>query len=290
MKIKKRDGVLVAFDAEKIRIAVRKANAEVEEDYALIGLELEELISDVSKAVSNGTVENVEDVQNFVLDWMENWNYHTLYDVYSAYRNKQAEVREMNHPIDKPIDALLSATSQVHENANKDERLLSTQRDLIAGEVSKDKVRRTMIPRHVMKAHDDGIIHIHDMDYLAQKMYNCCLVNLEDMLQNGTMINNKLIDTPKSFSTVATITTQIVAGVASNQYGGQTISLAHISPFIDVSRKKIMEETRQEWLENNFTIVDDNIEKAVEKRLKREIADGVQTIQYQLETLSTTNG
>lgn len=288
-EIMKRDGTPVLFDGEKIRIAVRKANSEVEEGFQLKGRDLEALVKQVYDSIGE-TIFNVEDVQNYALDYMEGWNYHTLRDIYANYRDKRAFLRDHKNTTDDPIESLLTLTNKENENANKDAVLVSTQGDLIAGEVSKDIARRKMIPQNIIKAHDEGIIHIHDMDYLARKMYNCCLVNLEDMLQNGTVINKKMIEKPKSFKTACTISTQIVAQVASAQFGGQTISLAHISPFVEVSRQKIRDEVRHEFMMNDIGLMASKIESIVEQRLAKEIKDGVQTIQYQLETLSSTNG
>lgn len=289
MKVKKRDKSIVSFYPEKIRIALRKANAEVGEDHQITEGGMDVLIKDL-KEYFGPNVMSVEDIQDYVVDFLEYWGYRQLYTVYSNYREARAKIRQQTNTTDGPVQDLLTLNNKENENANKDSRLLSTQRDLIAGEVSKDLARRLMIPRDIIKAHDDGIIHVHDLDYIAQKMYNCCLVNLEDMLQNGTVINKKKIDKPKSFQTACTIATQIVAQVASSQYGGQTISLAHISPFVDASRQKVTQQFLKELEKLNVKPNQKIIDEIVAERLQKEVESGVQTIQYQLETLSSTNG
>lgn len=293
MYIFKRSGEKVSFDGTKIEIAIRKANAEVSEKDRLNSEGISELVDDVYNFVANGSMDSVEEIQDFIVVWLGEWNYHALHDVYSAYREERERIRNSSNTTDNSILDLIGGLNEEvqKENSNKDPVLNSTQRDLIAGEVSKDITRRKKLPRHIVKAHDDGIIHFHDMDYFVQPMYNCCLVNLEDMLQNGTVINGNMIERPKSFQTACTVATQIVAQVASAQYGGQTISLAHLAPFVDVTRQKyrsaLLEELEIMELSGLPLFKQDKI---VEERVKKEIADGVQTIQYQLETLSSTNG
>lgn len=281
----KRNGYRVPFDRVKIEIAIRKAisssKAECHSLPQRVSAEVEQKFIALSRNL------NVEDIQDLVVASLVKHN-KELAQVYANYRHERQVDR--NASLHKAIDDLLTLKNKENENANKNSTLLSTQRDLMAGEISKNKAREEMIPRSLMKAHDEGIIHIHDMDYISQNMHNCSLVNLKDMLENGTKINNKLIETPKSLRTAATIMTQIVAGVASSQYGGQTISLAHISPYVEVSRKKIREEVKEEYLSSGIPLNDESIENIVRIRLSKEIKDSVQTIQYQLETLSTTNG
>lgn len=291
MTIRKRNGKQVGFNPEKIRIALRKANADTGVLHQIPEGDVEVLVARIED-ISKSTSLHVEEIQNLVIKILRDMKFTVLADNYEQYRIfKECERRKRTYnTTDKPVQDLLTLNNKENENANKDSKLLSTQRDLIAGEVSKDLARRLMIPRDIMKAHDAGIIHIHDLDYIAQKMYNCCLVNLEDMLQNGTVINKKKIDKPKSFQTACTIATQIVAQVASSQYGGQTISLAHISPFVDASRQKVTQQFLEELTKLNVKPNQNIIDEIIEARLKKEIESGVQTIQYQLETLSSTNG
>ena len=217
--------------------------------------------------------------------------------VYEGYRSIREFQRENENTIDTEITELLSGESDYwnNENSNKNPRLNTTQRDYLAGIVSKDASRRYILPPEIVQAHDDGLIHVHDLDYLIQYMNNCCLINLEDMLQNGTVISETLIEKPHSFSTACTVATQIIAQVASSQYGGQSISLAHLAPFVDISRQKIKKEVEHELCDIANTFLEGKelenvINKIAEERLKKEIEKGIQTIQYQITTLMTTNG
>ena len=290
MKIIKRNGAEEGFDPEKIISAVRKANKEVseenrlsEEQIRLIAGKVTELAGDLNRAVS------VEEVQDFVENQIMDQKAFAVARKYVTYRYTRALIRRAN-TTDAQILTLIECNNEEvkQENSNKNPTVNSVQRDYMAGEVSKDLTRRILLPREIVEAHDEGIIHFHDADYFAQHMHNCDLVNLEDMLQNGTVISGTYIETPHSFSTACNIATQIIAQVASNQYGGQSISLTHLAPFVDVSRQKIRAEVREELAE--VGVMEETINKIAEKRLREEIKKGIQTIQYQVVTLLTTNG
>ena len=290
MKIIKRNGTEVSFDIDKIINAVRKANNEVSEDNRLT----EEQIDIISKKVAalagdlNRAV-NVEEVQDFVENQIMDQKAFAVARKYITYRYTRALIRKAN-TTDAQILTLIECNNEEvkQENSNKNPTVNSVQRDYMAGEVSKDLTRRILLPRDIVEAHDEGIIHFHDADYFAQHMHNCDLVNLEDMLQNGTVISGTYIEKPHSFSTACNIATQIIAQVASNQYGGQSISLTHLAPFVDISRKKIRAEVAAELAD--VAVMEDTINKIAEKRLREEIKKGIQTIQYQVVTLLTTNG
>lgn len=291
MKIIKRNGTEVTFDAEKIANAVRKANSEVSEDHrlseeqiALIVEKVTALSRDLNRAV------NVEEVQDFVENQIMDQKAFTVARKYITYRYTRALARKSNTTDDQILTLIECNNEEVkQENSNKNPTVNSVQRDYMAGEVSKDLTRRILLPKDIVDAHDEGLIHFHDADYFAQHMHNCDLVNLEDMLQNGTVISGTYIEKPHSFSTACNIATQIIAQVASNQYGGQSISLTHLAPFVDVSRKKIRAEVTAEFREVGITD-EEHIAKVAENRLREEIKRGIQTIQYQVVTLLTTNG
>ena len=291
MKIIKRNGTEVTFDMAKIVNAIRKANNEVSEENRLTDEQIQKisekvtaLSGDLNRAV------NVEEVQDFVENQIMDQKAFAVARKYITYRYSRALVRKAN-TTDAQILTLIECNNEEvkQENSNKNPTVNSVQRDYMAGEVSKDLTRRILLPRDIVDAHDEGLIHFHDADYFAQHMHNCDLVNLEDMLQNGTVISGTFIEKPHSFSTACNIATQIIAQVASNQYGGQSISLTHLAPFVDISRKKIRSEVAQELKEIG---VDDEsrVAKIAEKRLRAEICKGIQTIQYQVVTLLTTNG
>lgn len=291
MKIIKRNGTEVAFDVKKIVNAIRKANNEVSEENRLsdeqilaISEKVTALSGDLNRAV------NVEEVQDFVENQIMAQKAYSVARKYITYRYSRALVRKAN-TTDAQILTLIECNNEEvkQENSNKNPTVNSVQRDYMAGEVSKDLTRRILLPREIVEAHDEGLIHFHDADYFAQHMHNCDLVNLEDMLQNGTVISGTFIEKPHSFSTACNIATQIIAQVASNQYGGQSISLTHLAPFVDISRKKIRAEVAEELRE--IGVSDDaRVAKIAEKRLRTEICRGIQTIQYQVVTLLTTNG
>ena len=298
MKVIKRSGEEVPFDRGKIEKALEKANPEVAPAEQLTGveitgiaLEIEATVSLLDRAVS------VEEIQDMVEDALIDTGHAKLMRVYTQYRFKHAMLRQEN-TTDSRILALVDRNNEEakQENANKNPMINSTQRDYIAGEVSRDITNRLLLPADVVKAHEEGILHFHDSDYFVGHEHNCCLINLEDMLQNGTVISGTMIEKPHSFATACNITTQIIAQVASNQYGGQTSTLAHLAPFVDVSRQKLREEVRKELTEAyvNVTVggawFENEVNKIAEERLKKEIERGVQTIQYQIITLMTTNG
>ena len=291
MKLIKRNGSEVIFDGEKIAAAVRKANAAVgesdrisESDVLLVTDNVVRECEAMRRAVS------VEEVQDMVEDEIMKLGAYTLAKAYITYRYKRELVRKSNTTDDKILTLIECNNEEVkQENANKNPTVNSVQRDYMAGEVSKDITRRILLPEDIVKAHEEGIIHFHDADYFAQHMHNCDLVNLKDMLENGTVISGTMIEKPHSFSTACNIATQIIAQVASNQYGGQSISLTHLAPFVDVSRKKIRASVERELSEVGISD-EASVIKITENRLREEIERGVQCIQYQVVTLLTTNG
>ena len=291
MKIIKRNGTEVTFDPEKIANAVRKANNEVSEDNRLTEEQIDKITKKVTALANDlNRAVNVEEVQDFVENQIMNEKAFAVARKYITYRYTRALVRRAN-TTDAQILTLIECNNEEvkQENSNKNPTVNSVQRDYMAGEVSKDLTRRILLPPDIVAAHDEGLIHFHDADYFAQHMHNCDLVNLEDMLQNGTVISGTFIEKPHSFSTACNIATQIIAQVASNQYGGQSISLTHLAPFVDVSRQKIRREVKEE-LAAVGSQDEEAINKIAEKRLREEIKKGIQTIQYQVVTLLTTNG
>ena len=292
MRIIKRSGTEVAFDISKIVAAVEKANKEVVERERLTSGQIREIAKKVTLTCSSmNRTFSVEEVQ----DMVENEIMETLaYEVarkYITYRYKRALVRKANSTDEQILSLIECDNEEVkQENSNKNPIVNSVQRDYMAGEVSKDITKRFLLPEKIVKAHEDGVIHFHDADYFAQHMHNCCLVNLEDMLQNGTVISETMIDRPKSFSTACNIATQSIAQIASSQYGGQSITLSHLAPFVDVSRRKYLKMVREEYKEAGLSIDEEQIAKIAELRVREEIKRGVQMIQYQVITLMTTNG
>ena len=292
MKIIKRNGSEAAFDITKIIVAVSKANKEIDERQRLTNEQIRTIAANVEGAcVAMGRAASVEEVRDLVEKQIMGQGAFDVAKEYICYRYTRSLARRAN-TTDNQILSLIECNNEEvkQENANKNPTVNSVQRDYMAGEVSKDIARRILLPREIVEAHEQGIIHFHDMDYFAQHMHNCDLVNLEDMLQNGTVITGTLIEKPHSFSTACNIATQIVAQVASNQYGGQSISLAHLAPFVQISREKIRREVEVEIGELGVSPDEAQISKMVERRLREEIKRGVQTIQYQVVTLMTTNG
>ena len=292
MKIMKRNGSEVVFDITKIIIAVTKANESVEEPDRMTPVQIQRIAESVElqcqKMNRAPTVEEIQDmVEHHIMA-------HGAFEVakhYITYRYTRALVRQSNTTDDKILSLIECNNEEAkQENSNKNPVVNSTQRDYMAGEVSRDITNRILLPKDIVEAHNEGIIHFHDTDYYAQHMHNCDLVNLEDMLQNGTVITGTLIEKPHSFATACNIATQIVAQVASNQYGGQSISLTHLAPFVQVSREKIRTSVRAEFDAVGVSVTDDQVNSVAEKRLREEIRRGVQTIQYQVVTLLTTNG
>ena len=291
MKLIKRNGSEVTFDREKISAAVRAANLAVDEKYRISDVDIENIALVVENTcLALGRSVGVEEVQDLVEREIMKLGAFDLAKAYITYRYKRDLVRKANTTDDKIMSLIECNNEEVkQENANKNPTVNSVQRDYMAGEVSKDITRRILLPEDIVKAHEEGIIHFHDADYFAQHMHNCDLVNLEDMLQNGTVISGTMIEKPHSFSTACNIATQIIAQVASNQYGGQSISLTHLAPFVDVSRRKLRATVTRELAEVGVTD-EAAIAKITESRLREEIRKGVQCIQYQVVTLLTTNG
>ena len=292
MKIIKRNGAEEVFDVEKIIIALQKANAAVEEQYRMTDLQIERIAQNVTiSCESLGRSPSVEEIQDLVEKAIMAHGAFEVAKEYITYRYTRNLARQSNTTDDRILSLIESNNEEVkQENANKNPAVNSVQRDYMAGEVSKDITNRILLPREIVQAHEQGIIHFHDADYFAQHMHNCDLVNLEDMLQNGTVISGTMIEKPHSFSTACNIATQIVAQVASNQYGGQSISLTHLAPFVQVSREKIRKTVESELETYGAIVTEETIAKVVESRLREEVRRGVQTIQYQVVTLMTTNG
>ncbi|MBQ6249940.1 MAG: anaerobic ribonucleoside-triphosphate reductase, partial [Oscillospiraceae bacterium] len=292
MKIIKRNGAEVTFDITKIIMAITRANDTVEESDRLTPVQIQRIAENVAlqceKMNRAATVEEIQDmVEHHIMA-------HGAFEVakhYITYRYTRSLVRKSNTTDDKILSLIECNNEEAkQENSNKNPVVNSTQRDYMAGEVSRDITERILLPADIVEAHREGLIHFHDADYFAQHMHNCDLVNLEDMLQNGTVITGTLIEKPHSFATACNIATQIVAQVASNQYGGQSISLTHLAPFVDVSRQKLRATVREEFDAIGVSVSTDQINAVAEKRLREEIRRGVQTIQYQVVTLLTTNG
>ncbi len=292
MKIIKRSGEEKAFDITKIENAIRKASQAVDYKNALSEGRIKLIAEEVAGVcAARDRAMTVEEIQDVVETKIMEMGAHEVAKKYITYRYKQNLLRQAN-TTDQQIMSLIESNNEdvKQENSNKNPTINSVQRDYMAGEVSKDVAARLLLPADVVQAHNEGIIHFHDMDYYAQHMHNCDLVNLEDMLQNGTVISGTMIEKPKSFSTACNIATQIIAQVASNQYGGQSISLTHLAPFVEVSRQAIRKELENECADAGVQMSADAFDKIVEKRVRKEIKKGVQTIQYQVVTLMTTNG
>lgn len=291
-RVIKRNGEEVEFDPEKISNAIQKANKEVEEHKCLSLLQIADVTNRVSDRIESAShAVNVESIQDMVEVGIMQEGGYEIAQKYVRYRYQREIARKAN-TTDSEILSLIECNNEEvnQENSNKDASINSTQRDYMAGQVSKDLTMRLLLPKEIVDAHKEGIIHFHDSDYYAQKEHNCDLINLEDMLQNGTVISDTLIEKPHSFYTACNVTTQIVAQVASNQYGGQSFSLAHLAPFVDISRRKLRKEVQEEFASLGLSSNDTKLEEIVKKRLADEIKRGIQTIQYQLITLMTCNG
>ena len=292
MKIIKRSGEEQEFDIEKIVSAISRANLEVDKKDRLSDEKIREIATEVEKTCkSRKRASTVEEIQDLVENALMDTGKHALARAYITYRHVRSLVRKSN-TTDKQILSLIDCNNEEvkQENSNKNPTVNSVQRDYMAGEVSKDLCKRFLVPENIWKAHEEGIIHFHDADYFAQRMHNCDLINLEDMLQNGTVISGTMIEKPRSFSTACNIATQIIAQVASSQYGGQSISLTHLAPFVDISRKKIRKNLIRSFEELNIKVPEHKLDELVEERVREEINKGIQTIQYQVITLMTTNG
>ncbi|MFR1766603.1 MAG: anaerobic ribonucleoside-triphosphate reductase [Lachnospira sp.] len=292
MKIIKRSGSEVTFDIKKIMAAVAKANNEVvhneqlsDEQIAIIAQNVEQICVEMNRSLS------VEEIQDLVENQIMNLRAFSVARKYITYRYKRALVRKSNST-DEQILSLLECNNEEvkQENSNKNPTVNSVQRDYMAGEVSKDITKRLLLPQDIVEAHEQGLIHFHDADYFAQHMHNCCLVNLDDMLQNGTVISETMLEKPHSFSTACNIATQAIAQIASSQYGGQSISLTHLAPFVQISREKFIRKVREEFDKTGIEYTEEKVREVAELRVREEIKNGVQMIQYQVITLMTTNG
>lgn len=286
MKVKKRDGRVVDYDRNKIVIAIQKANAEVDR-YEQV---TEEKIDSIIAGIENKHVESlmVEEIQDIIEQKLMGEGKFELAKKYIIYRYTREMVRRANTTDDSIMSLIKNSNKDVmEENSNKNAYIASTQRDLIAGEVSKDLAKRVLLPEKIVKAHEEGILHFHDMDYFLQSIFNCCLINIGDMLENGTVMNGKLIESPKSFQVACTVMTQIISAVASSQYGGQSVDIRHLGKYLRKSRDKYMAHYRKKY---GNTISDEVLGEFVRDRLSDELKSGVQTIQYQINTLMTTNG
>ena len=289
MNVIKRNGREVAFDMDRIVRAVTQANKEYSE------LTEDQIVDVANKVLAKckklNRAVNVEEIQDMVEDTLIKINAYQVSKHYIKYRYQKELDRKQNTTDSQILTTVNLENEEVkQENSNKNPTIISTQRDYIAGLVSRDITDRYLLPEDIAQAHKEGLIHFHDSDYFIQKAYNCCLWDLEDMLQNGTVINGVKIDRPHSFSTACNVATQIMAIVASNQYGGQTITLAHLAPFVDVSRRKIREDVEKEAKENSLSYSDQVVSQITESRLKEEIRKSVQLIQYQILTLNSSNG
>ncbi len=285
MKVIKRDGKSVSYDREKIRIAVGKANICVPEDDRVTDRQIENIIKYIEGLNKKRML--VEDIQDLIEEKIMGLGKYALAKEYITYRYTRALVRKANTTDESILSLIKNSNKELaEENSNKSTTLASTQRDYIAGEVSRDLTRRILLPEKISKAHDEGMLHFHDADYFVQPIFNCCLINIEDMLDNGTVMNGKMIESPKSFQVACTVTTQIIAAVASNQYGGQSVDLSHLGKYIKKSKDKFLKQIKKKH--KNLSAED--IESLAMDRLRDEVKAGVQTIQYQINTLMTTNG
>ena len=286
MKVIKRDGKSVDFDPEKIRIAIGKANAQVSEEEGASDTQIENIIKYIQKLNKKRIL--VEDIQDIIEEKLMSLRKFALAKEYITYRYTRALVRKSNTTDESILSLIKNSNKELaEENSNKSTSLASTQRDYIAGEVSRDLTRRILLPEKISKAHEEGILHFHDADYFVQPIFNCCLINIEDMLDNGTVMNGKMIESPKSFQVACTVMTQIIAAVASNQYGGQSVDISHLGKYVRKTKEKFYDQIEPD-IKKKLTKKD--IDEIVMDRLKTEIKAGVQTIQYQINTLMTTNG
>ncbi len=288
MKIQKRDGRIVDYEAQKIVAAIKKANNEVEESERASDELINLILRDVELESAQGKILTVEHIQDMIEESLVEHNKYTLSKKYIVYRYQRSLLRKSNTTDESILKLIRDENKELaEENSNKNTRLASTQRDYIAGEVSRDVTRRLLLPEHISLAHDNGVIHFHDADYFIQPIFNCCLINIQDMLDNGTSINGKMIESPKSFQVACTVTTQIIAAVASNQYGGQSVNIKHLGKYLRKSRDKFRRQLDEEF---GSAMSQEDKERVVKLRVRDELKSGVQTIQYQINTLMTTNG
>lgn len=288
MNVIKRNETIVGFDKRKIVNAVSKAmrsNGKVDKNIA------NEIANEIEIELSNQELVHISDIELLVYKKLIEKGKDLTAKAYEDYRAVR-EYQRQHNTIDEKVLGIINDTNKsiLNENSNKTKGLVSTSRDLVAEEVSKDISIRMKLPPHIAQAHQEGLIHIHDLGHYLNRSFNCCLVNLEDMLQNGTVINGKMVEKPHSFRTACTIATQIIAQVASGQFGGQTVSVAHLAPFIRISKEKIENELKEELALVHMDLTHDAFSKIIQKRLEKEIRDGVQTFQYQINTLQTSNG
>ena len=288
MRVQKRDGRIVVYEEEKIADAIHKANHEVDEDDRASEDLVREILDDVKKDGFDKEQLTVEHIQDMIEEHLVKENKYNLAKKYIVYRHQRSLLRKSNTTDESILKLIRNENKELaEENSNKNTRLASTQRDYIAGEVSRDVTRRLLLPEHIALAHDNGVIHFHDADYFIQPIFNCCLINIKDMLDNGTSINGKMIESPKSFQVACTVTTQIIAAVASNQYGGQSVNIKHLGKYLRKSHDKFMAQLDEEF---GDTLTVDEKKRIVDLRVRDELKSGVQTIQYQINTLMTTNG
>ena len=286
MKVIKRDGTTCEFDRKKIAVAIGKANSAVDFEDRITDEQIQEIVDDIASRHRKRVL--VEDIQDMVEEKLMELQKYQLMKSYILYRYERALVRKANTTDESILSLIKNSNKDVmEENSNKNARTASTQRDLIAGEVSKDLTKRILLPEHISKAHEEGAIHFHDADYFLQPIFNCCLINIKDMLENGTVMNGKMIESPKSFQTACTITTQIIASVASSQYGGQSVNMAHLGKYLRRTKDKYIKQCEEEF---GATLSEETKKHFVEMRVKEALKVGVQTIQYQINTLMTTNG
>ena len=286
MKVIKRDGSSVDYDPSKIRIAINKANANVKEEDRVSETQIKNIIKYIESLRKRRML--VEDIQDIIEEKLMSINKFALAKEYITYRYTRALVRKSNTTDESILSLIKNSNKDVmEENSNKNAYVASTQRDLIAGEVSKDLTKRILLPEKIVEAHEKGILHFHDMDYFLQPIFNCCLINIGDMLDHGTVMNGKMIESPKSFQVACTVTTQIIAAVASSQYGGQSVEIKHLGKYLHKSYVKFKKQIEKK---HKKELTKEQIEELVQERLQDELASGVQTIQYQINTLMTTNG
>ena len=286
MKVIKRDNSVCDFDRSKIVIAIRKANEAVDPEDRVSDEQIENIVDDIASRHRLRLL--VEDIQDMVEEKLMELQKYQLMKAYMLYRYERALIRKANTTDESILSLIKNSNKDVmEENSNKNARTASTQRDLIAGEVSKDLTKRILLPKHISKAHEEGAIHFHDADYFLQPIFNCCLINIKDMLENGTVMNGKMIESPKSFQTACTITTQIIASVASSQYGGQSVNIAHLGKYLRRTKEKYVKQCNETF---GDSLDDETKKRFVDMRVQESLKAGVQTIQYQINTLMTTNG
>ncbi len=286
MKVIKRDGTTCEFDRKKIAVAISKANSAVDFEDRITDAQIAAIVDDIASRHRMRML--VEDIQDMVEEKLMELQKYQLMKAYILYRYERALIRKANTTDESILSLIRNSNKDVmEENSNKNARTAATQRDLIAGEVSKDLTKRILLPEHISKAHEEGAIHFHDADYFLQPIFNCCLINIKDMLENGTVMNGKMIESPKSFQTACTITTQIIASVASSQYGGQSVNMAHLGKYLRRTKNKYVQQCEQEF---GTTLSEETKKHFVDMRVKEALKAGVQTIQYQINTLMTTNG